>query len=879
MHVVLGLHLDRERSWKKRNAFNRLVLGPSGLLSLLELYLGLSAKRPAKLQRVIQFRKILKQLDNGKRFYSRSMRVDDFGVASELLGWRDELYLRGWNGRFRGKPVSGRLADLAEVESAVLQENFAPGEGERLMQVAIALRSLRTPITSLVLLEPLERHPLRWQQVLRMLPHRFAENFQKPCAPEGSMLHVLQRSLLFSESFPDPPAIEPDGSFSVFTADTALTAAYHTGEWLREKGDDVLLVEGGEGKMLDDVLEAQGSPRQAFPAADAALPALELLALALRLLWYPLDVGALLAFLAIPEDSNPLDAALSKRLVRVVARCPGTGGAQWREALQAFRIEGGKESGAALEELNRWIPTPGKAGHAEAVPLTELALCAERVQQFFCRKKEADEGKELQALFSAGYEQATSFLAAVEELFKQGERRLGRYQIDQLLTHAAVGFRRFQEREAGSVLDASYPGAVCEQFSHVVWWWAVDSTAERPAPWAAGERLFLEREGVFFLAQKQILEWQSSDWLRPVLAAGESCTLILPPEGEERHPIWLKISSSIPSIPVLQIENPDGWTEWGRTLKVAELDLPRPRPFWSVSKGVKLSGKGFSPTSLEKFLAAPSCWFLEYVARITPSSFLDLNDGARLYGLLAHRLVQKLVARLRQEPGMPDVSEWFDAAFEKLVRTEGAVLLMPGKGAELENLRRRLRQAVLRLLPVLHEQGGGSIYSERTLEGSFHDLGMKGRADLLLFDREGEPSIIDMKWGGDRLHRSTMRQGTHVQLLAYAAMVRQETGRWPAVAYYVISTAGLLADRNRFFAFGEAVRKKEDESSEVLWQRVLTSFAWRKSQVEKGILPVTSRASEDAGAEFAFPPDGLDLSAAGDPWNPYCFLEGWEEYR
>ncbi len=875
MEVVLGLHLDGKRSWKKRNAFNRLVLGPSGFLSQLELYLGLSAKRQVKLQRVIHVRKVLKLLDNGHRFYSRSMKIDDFGVASELLEWRDELYLHGWNGRFRQKPLSGKLADLAEVEAVLGRENFSPGNGERLAAVADALQSLRTPVTSIELLEPLERHPLRWQQVIRLFPCYFCKSFETPGAPEGSALYALQQYLLSPESLRTPEHIEPDNSLSVVTADTALTAAHHVARELQARCDDVLLIDGGEGEVFDQVLEAEGYPRQALQGCEESLPALQLLPLLLRLRRFPLDVAALLAFLTLPEKLSPLDPALSERCARVFARFPGTGGPQWQRVLGEYRAQRGNAGDESVDELHRWIEGH-KVGYDDPMPLPELKACAGMVREFFSRKKDEGEQKEAQSLFSGGCEQAAVFEAAVDELLEQGEKGLGSYQVDQLLTQASSGIRYQHQREAGSVPDTSHPGAVGELFTHVVWWWAAAPAMEERLPWSADERLFLEREGVLFPSQDQVLAWQAADWLRPVLSARQSFLLVLPPEGDERHPLWLKIVSFIPSIPVVQIEDHLGVSEGGMKMSVAGYDLPGKRLFWKIPEGIPLSGRVFSPTALEMLITAPSRWFLENVARITPSRLLELSEGPLLYGLLAHRLVEQLVSFMQAgEKGISDFDSWFKTAFTELVQKEGAVLLMPGKSAELETLRYRLRLAIGRLLPVLQKYGAGVMHAEYGLEGSLNGLRMLGRADLVLFDRNNAPSVIDMKWGRGEERRKSLLQGMHIQLLAYAAMVQEETGRWPSLVYYILKNGRFLATGEGCFTSGELVRKQKDEQSEALWQRVTRSFVWRMDQMREGTLFVGGESDTDD--PMPMPPDeGLTLTRKDDPYNPYRFLEGWE---
>jgi hypothetical protein len=871
MKVVLGLHLDGKRSWKKRNAFNQLVLGPAGFLSQLELYLGLSARRPEKLQRVIHFRKVLKMLDNGHRFYSHSMNVDDFGVASELLEWRDELYLHGWSGTFNGKPLSGRLADLFEVETALSREKFSPGNGERLAKVADALRLFRTPITSIELLEPLERHPLRWRQVICRFTYRYRESFEMPEAPEGSALHALQHRLLLPEPSIANENIEPDNTLCAVTADTVLTAAYHVGRQLQERRGNVLLIDGGETVMLEQVLEAEGYPRQALQGNNDSLPALQLLPLLLRLRRIPLDVEALLTFLTLPEKLSPLDPVLSERLSHAVADFPGTGGSVWMRVLDDF---GGEEGN--VDELHRWIDGK-KVGYDAPMPLSELKACAEVVKEFFSRKKEEEGEKENDFMFSCGFEQVSVFAAAVDALLEQGEHELGVYQVDQLLLHASNGIRGGKSREAGAVPDTAHPGAVSEPFAHVIWWWAAAPSLEKGFPWLADERSFLESEGVELPARDRLLEWQAADWLRPILAARKSCLLVLPSEGEERHPLWLKILSLMPAIPVIRIEEYFGVPEGEMRTNVSVRSLPAKRIAWDIPEGVMPAETVFSPTSLETFIDVPSRWFLDTVLRIRPSRLLEVKKGALLYGSLAHRLVEQLIVMMQMagKEGLNDFQSWFMKSFSELVQKEGAVLLMPGGSAELESLRFRLMYALRRLYPVLQEHGTNGILAEQRMEGTLNGYKMRGRADLLLFNSNDDPLVIDMKWGRSEDRRKNLERGMHIQLLAYAAMVHERTGRWPSLAYYIIKSGRLLATGERGSIPGEPVRQKNEESSGMLWQRLTKSFDWRLDQVRQGILSVGG--ANDPGDPLLIPPDdGLPLIPSDDQHNPYRFLEGWE---
>ncbi len=204
---------------------------------------------------------------------------------------------------------------------------------------------------------------------------------------------------------------------------------------------------------------------------------------------------------------------------------------------------------------------------------------------------------------------------------------------------------------------------------------------------------------------------------------------------------------------------------------------------------------------------------------------------------------------------------------------------MPGGSAELENFRFLLGNALQLLTPVLREQGQNGILAEHALEGSVNGHRMRGRADLLLFDLEDKPSVVDIKWGRAEDRRRSMQDGLHVQLLAYAAMVRELTGTWPTLAYFIVKTARLLTAQAEALLPGETVRKLEDEPSALLWRRLLKSFDWRMEQLRRGVLAVCDVAEGGEAPPPHPPPDGMPPIAPEKRHDPYLHLDGWEETR
>ena len=136
MHIVFGWELDGHSYPPTATgcvaAIGQPVVGPTGLLNLLEVSLGLAGPTMPAAVRIARYQGRLRVLDDGRQFYSQSFARDAWATAKQILAWRDELCAAGWT----GAPIVGggpRLHALAEIEMASAQtlgknigEDFRP---------------------------------------------------------------------------------------------------------------------------------------------------------------------------------------------------------------------------------------------------------------------------------------------------------------------------------------------------------------------------------------------------------------------------------------------------------------------------------------------------------------------------------------------------------------------------------------------------------------------------------------------------------------------------------------------------------------------------------------------------------------------------------
>jgi ATP-dependent helicase/nuclease subunit B len=131
MHLIFGWELDGgscPETPEPRGCLGAAVVGPLGLVDVLERWLGLGGPETPTALRVAQQLARLQALPTAEAFFARSLEVDGWATARELLRWRDELIAGGWQGET--VPDGGpRLDALTAVEASGLL--LAPGLADR----------------------------------------------------------------------------------------------------------------------------------------------------------------------------------------------------------------------------------------------------------------------------------------------------------------------------------------------------------------------------------------------------------------------------------------------------------------------------------------------------------------------------------------------------------------------------------------------------------------------------------------------------------------------------------------------------------------------------------------------------------------------------
>jgi hypothetical protein len=880
-HIRFGLSIDSGAGMHFHAAVGRSTLGPLGLLNVLETHLGLLRAPVSQSERVVQMRQCLRAAMTAPRFYARSFEADELGSAATLLGWRDLWFEHGWSGTLAagaGASAGSRLADMVAVE-ALASSAVARGMGQRLADVANALQHRRPQIERIELLDPLADFPLAWRRALQHLPVVDA-SWVEPAGRSGTMLRDLQDALCQARDGERASRLawRGDGTLRVVRAETGLGAAQWQAMQMRQGRPSHVVVAPSGGSLLDAALAAADRPRLGLAGASTLRPALQLVPLAMQLLWAPLDFSALLQFLTHPL--HPIHPMARRRIAERLADAPGIGGKGWQELFDEIAAELGDRGTRVMADVAFWIEHE-RFDPAERAPLSAALERAERLATFFSNRL-LDEDLARRSAWHAGHAQASALCLALQALMAQGDDRIGPEMLNKLVAQASGrgSGNPLLDAQAGALPSVTDPAAVVEPFDEVTWWQLAAGSIPAPYVWSRSEIESLRAAGVELPEIPSLLERQARGALRPLLLARERLTLVLPTPGQEVHPVWLLVEGLLDkNLPIETVESALAAGPAGGITPVRHETLPALRRWWQLPGGTVVPWPAkVSYSSLQPLLFNPYQWLLRYPARLQASALLNMPNDFRLLGQLAHRAVERLYGHAGSLGWTKEqVAHWFDQNLDAIVDEEGAVLRMPGKRSELEGFRLRFRASLLRLHAHLQTAKVERVESEKEFEAETALGLLHGSTDLLLSFGGSREAVIDMKWAGTSKYRKVLEQGSHLQLAVYAFLQERASKRWPAVGYYILREGDLLTPAENLFPDARLVSQAEGATA-ALWEQAKATWRWRRAQIDKGAVELVVDGTE-ATDESAPPPDAMVIEPLDARYNPYAHLAGWESGR
>ena len=864
MFVRFGLHRDGHHPAPVETAVGEVVVGPRGLLRLLESDLGIPPADHHAAEEVAEYRACLDEANDLARFYRESFAVDPVGVARTLVDWRRDWYLRGWDGTFpSGAPL--RLADLAAVEERAAGRVPA-GFGERIRRVLELLDERRTQIRGVEALDPLDDLPLLWRRLLRRLGCSERGMPSAGAAAPESDLGKLQTLLATGRREP----LSGDGSLLVVRALSRDVTAQAVAEMLRAAQDAqrAVVIASRDGIVLDNALHRVGLPRAGFQHYSPFRAASQVVKLALALVWEPLDPHRLLQFLIHPL--SPLPWKARTRLAEAVAAQPGIGGPEWNKAM------GDVAEHAA--EITFWT-TPQRHPVAQGAPVEALRERVGRCARWLAKRLAAAGGDEPVLVYRAAYSQADALANTLAQRQSAGVARIAKVEVDRLVDEVARPLPdETTAPDAGHVPATEHPGNVTEVVEQVFWWDVAPSRLDLTPTFSPAERHALAAAGVVLATAQDQIAAETRAWQRAVLNCRRRLVLVVHDDDDgARHPLWGRIAGQLKGWKEARLD--EGLLQ-GREESLAALaiaapplakrPLPRKRRWWRLDAPIPRR-ETESYSSLVKAYYHPHQWVLDYHARLRGSRITGVADGALLYGSLAHRVFEKFFAENANWRTLSKAKAqcWLDATLDNLIETEGAVLLEHGRAVDRQRVTTTLERCLFGLLEHLERAGAVRATSEQAIETPFDGGVLRGYADLVLERADGARAVLDAKWGSEPYRMTEIAQGRHLQLAVYGFTL-QEDGSWPACGYYIVTTGNVLAPERSFFPAAQGADNAED--ARTVWERSLATRRWRLEQLRRGTIEVNAGAEPDDAS--APPAGGLETRVDADRFDDFVWLTG-----
>lgn len=809
-------------------AWNEHCGGPEMLLRWLETNLGHLAKPLPLAVQIHEYARILEGVPGA--IYHRSLERDRWATAVELLSRRTDLRFAGWD----EKP-SDELPRLVH-DMALAVQKTAPkwlDESKRIRRVLAALEAGQIlPPHRCVLSEAVNLWPRIWQEVLAHIETEVAPTVS-PAGSDGTTLWKVQAQAAGGE----PGPVQPDESFrwleglSVYAACEAIAhmLARDPG---KIPGTVICCEDDGVALCMDECLSSRGLPTAGASHVSPAHPALQVLPLALELLWDPVDPALLLDFLSLPV--SPIPRRVARELSDAVGEQPGLGSDAWVKARDQLCDPGVDTKKRARRAISEWLEGT-RYEKRGGLPADTVAECCRRVARWAAAKagmleSNGPRDRELARVLFVAAGQAT----AMADLAASHGGALTEPQLRRMLeTVLASGVAVTPNVEAHSgprrVASLAEVTTPCDRLV-----WLGLGTADHPGcRWTGPDLKQLRAVDLDLDDGSRALSVHRAAERRGLCQVKQNILCVgLPIDAEFRpHPLWLLLRRSLEEggvnkAPVLERVIAGAAADMApwQFATSAHMIVPHQpqRTLWTVDSSLLQDRDKSSATSLETRLACPIKWVLTYQAKLKPGPIAGLPDGFLLKGSFCHGVMERVLGGGGSLPEVEEVVMAVGREFDRSLPLNAAPLAQPSALLERRRLRDELLTAARRLVEALHSGGYRVKGMEVEVKGTVHGRELTGAIDCLAADAQDREAIIDFKYAGRNKYRRFLEEGRATQLATYAhARSQHESnhGRFPDVAYLILCDGILYTTEQDRLRGGGQMEALPGPGSRDVWEQ------------------------------------------------------------
>ncbi|MDY2943357.1 MAG: PD-(D/E)XK nuclease family protein [Paludibacteraceae bacterium] len=802
------------------------IVDTEGLLSLLELHLGIHSEVRDNLARVVDYYRLLRDyvLSHPTCVLAESFVIAGLSVARTCLQWRDELTLYGWSAE--APAPTERLQVLQSIEP-----DFAANDvclGSRIASVTSAINEQPRVLagSTIQLMVPLAKIAPRIREIIRSLQGVTIEDAQEWAMPS-----------------PTPDRLH------VWHFDNEQAAFRYMASIARDAFDVWI---NADNKLMDNWLHMAGRPTAgSMLEADNNL-VLQTLPLGIRLFQNPLNIKSLIDYLTLPV--SPLEGVFRFGLANAVGSKCGLYNEECNKYIKDYQTGKIKSYIETKEEREQKVRTflpclekQEEAGKVKRTPLLQYLAALQtwaNQRAMMLQTKEEDKKLMLQ-LFQLAYlidilrmllQERTEDTIPYEEI---EQLVAGLYEVSSSVQYyAETGCQEVVQTPADLVTDAQRilwfnPSAADAHQLSLNWLTSVERNAleQKIALWNQED----ERQAYY-----QTL-------LCALSRAREEITLItvdkLKGEDNPISSLLLRMQSMTEDFEKRFFSTP----EIAETFmeEVCPVNNAISQPYVEVTHRELIAErmrKKESASSLSNMIEYPLDYAFQYLAKISPLGSAVLPQLFTMEGTTAHAVIEKLFSP-RDGESLQDmaqrVNQEYEKAFEEQVQAYGALFLLPENIIEQRRFHDKLKTCISNLAEILVENQLRVTHCERSMDDHLHflegeeDILIDGFIDFTLEDAQGNPVIFDFKWTHRKsYYQDLLRDNQSLQLALYAALLGEETKKTVHRTAYFLMPQGRLFSTSQFVGKHCVVIQATDTAD--LMPRIINSYRFRREELLRG---------------------------------------------
>lgn len=876
--IIFGLQLGDQQlsSFNKTTTGGLHLLGPATLLHFLEKNLGLGGHPNNNAHiRTEQYRQALQihEEQNTPNCFSRSFAADPFATATSILELRDELVLAGWDFTCPPNPPE-RLRCMSAIATIFSdsehQLQLDPGFADRFQTVLDNIKWLpKTSIKEILLNEPFDNLPAHFQKLFSLLEEKGIDLSPLPAPTIDGKTDLDQLKRAMQE--PGKAKFTPtgDGSLLLIKAprDTELAAWTAKLVALNPEWHPSCLIPE-KNRTLDQALSQEGLPSLGMLSASSARPSLQILKLVSAFLWNPIDPYKIMEFVTLAI--KPLADDLAIRIARQMAATPGLRSDGWYAMQESYFEELAERAttdatinvGSIRQQYNFWFNRK-QYQITKSVPKTEVIEIYDYLTDWaFQEFSDTDEENSSLLVLAEQARRIVDLLYALPPSMDF----LSSLELERIVrTIYEPAPITFEEQAVGHLPYAYQPATVIGPVKKLLWWNFIQAEPDHFfSRWYPVEIDFFKKENINLTSptdENRLRLWQRS---RPVHYTQDQLILCIPEKvnGSEvtTHPLFDELQAYTKTLApvILDIAGETVPPAFSKLFQLPEKksipyrNLSRPQLFIQLENDeLAQQNEQESFSSLNDLFYYPYQWVFKHKARLQTSSILSIVKDVTLRGNLSHRFFELLFKEDITKMKRADVAEWIETHAPDLLRKEGTVLLMYGREPEKIAFLNKVKFAAWSLVEMIQQNGWTVKGTELGMGGTFENIPIRGKADLVL-ERGDEIAVIDLKWRGSGWRSKLIKSEEDLQLVMYSRLLTEDDD-WAHTAYFILENGKMISRNNLAFRQADAVSPDQDfkEVNQRIWEKMTRTYRWRLAQLSKGKIEVrTAQTADELDDEY-----------------------------